>query len=135
MQNTELRVRIRPRGSMGGRRWDDLYTRTGVRYDADRCRCNMRCCDSEQFLYSLLSPTLISLSQINSRTFFRLASLQLSVTTRLFRLLLSNIMRKIYVQEHIWELRDKCRDWHVKNYAKIHLEAIIVSATQNMIAL
>lgn len=42
MQNTELRFRVRPGGSVGGRRRDDLHARSsGIRYDADRCRRNV----------------------------------------------------------------------------------------------
>jgi len=43
MQNTELRVRVRPRGSVGGRRRDDLHARTGVRYEAGRCAGQLLC--------------------------------------------------------------------------------------------
>lgn len=133
MQNTELRVRIRPRGSVGGRRWDDLHARTGVRYDADRCRCSMRCCDSEQFLSSLLSPYSHFLPSNKFVHFLLVRSLTtIGCNLRLFRLLLSNTIRKNYVWKHIWKLWDKCRDRHVKNHTKIHLKAIIVPATQNM---
>lgn len=73
MQNTELRVRVRPGGSVGGRRRDDLHARTGVRYEAGRCARrfsarNSLCVLLFLFPHSHFPPTRCELSH------FRLVS-------------------------------------------------------------